>query len=130
MDAAFVDAFERSRSSESAGDESRKESSSGSRSGVGGARFPGCTACVALVLGDVAYVANAGDCRAVMCVDYDSDAHVALTRDHAADTNEDERLRIEDAGGSLRLVPNGRGCLLYTSPSPRDVEESRMPSSA
>ena len=71
VDAAFVDAFERSRSSESAGDESRKESSSGSRSGVGGARFPGCTACVALVLGDVAYVANAGDCRAVMCVDYD-----------------------------------------------------------
>ena len=27
--------------------------------------------------------------------------------------------------------PNGQGtCLLYTSPSPRDVEESRMPSSA
>ena len=25
---------------------------------------------------------------------------------------------------------NGIGCLLYTSPSPRDVEESRMPSSA
>ena len=25
---------------------------------------------------------------------------------------------------------NGRSCLLYTSPSPRDVEESRMPSSA
>ena len=24
----------------------------------------------------------------------------------------------------------GRVCLLYTSPSPRDVEESRMPSSA
>ena len=24
----------------------------------------------------------------------------------------------------------GTGCLLYTSPSPRDVEESRMPSSA
>ena len=26
------------------------------------------------------------------------------------------------------LIPNS--CLLYTSPSPRDVEESRMPSSA
>ena len=26
--------------------------------------------------------------------------------------------------------PNRGGCLLYTSPSPRDVEESRMPSSA
>ena len=25
---------------------------------------------------------------------------------------------------------DGRVCLLYTSPSPRDVEESRMPSSA
>ena len=25
---------------------------------------------------------------------------------------------------------NSTGCLLYTSPSPRDVEESRMPSSA
>ena len=25
---------------------------------------------------------------------------------------------------------NAMGCLLYTSPSPRDVEESRMPSSA
>ena len=24
----------------------------------------------------------------------------------------------------------GKACLLYTSPSPRDVEESRMPSSA
>ena len=29
------------------------------------------------------------------------------------------------------LVPNVlQGCLLYTSPSPRDVEESRMPSCA
>ena len=27
-------------------------------------------------------------------------------------------------------VMNPRACLLYTSPSPRDVEESRMPSSA
>ena len=28
------------------------------------------------------------------------------------------------------LFNNYVGCLLYTSPSPRDVEESRMPSSA
>ena len=28
------------------------------------------------------------------------------------------------------LVREGETCLLYTSPSPRDVEESRMPSSA
>ena len=27
-------------------------------------------------------------------------------------------------------LPKPKACLLYTSPSPRDVEESRMPSSA
>ena len=31
---------------------------------------------------------------------------------------------------SLQRGLNFNGCLLYTSPSPRDVEESRMPSSA
>ena len=34
-----------------------------------------------------------------------------------------------DTSGNIAMV-NGYGCLLYTSPSPRDVEESRMPSSA
>ena len=29
-----------------------------------------------------------------------------------------------------KVINNLKGCLLYTSPSPRDVEESRMPSSA
>ena len=29
-----------------------------------------------------------------------------------------------------KIVDLSRSCLLYTSPSPRDVEESRMPSSA
>ena len=35
-------------------------------------------------------------------------------------------------GGQVLLIGTGRDdiCLLYTSPSPRDVEESRMPSSA
>ena len=32
--------------------------------------------------------------------------------------------------GSLVMLIGGYFCLLYTSPSPRDVEESRMPSSA
>eukprot|EP00827_Trimyema_finlayi_P006486 TRINITY_DN72_c0_g1_i4.p1 TRINITY_DN72_c0_g1~~TRINITY_DN72_c0_g1_i4.p1 ORF type:complete len:110 (+),score=44.77 TRINITY_DN72_c0_g1_i4:141-470(+) len=31
---------------------------------------------------------------------------------------------------SYLLQENVKSCLLYTSPSPRDVEESRMPSSA
>ena len=30
----------------------------------------------------------------------------------------------------LNAAIEGTDCLLYTSPSPRDVEESRMPSSA
>ena len=30
----------------------------------------------------------------------------------------------------LGINPHNYSCLLYTSPSPRDVEESRMPSSA
>ena len=33
-------------------------------------------------------------------------------------------------GLAARLIACGDACLLYTSPSPRDVEESRMPSSA
>ena len=40
---------------------------------------------------------------------------------------------MQNAKGRLLLAPRpGRDllCLLYTSPSPRDVEESRMPSSA
>jgi len=42
-----------------------------------------------------------------------------------------ERLK-EDSVDNIwdRYEAQGMGCLLYTSPSPRDVEESRMPSSA
>ena len=38
----------------------------------------------------------------------------------------------ERVGQATTLEPPSMlwGCLLYTSPSPRDVEESRMPSSA
>ena len=42
---------------------------------------------------------------------------------------EDEKISI----ANKYLLPKqikDNGCLLYTSPSPRDVEESRMPSSA
>ena len=30
----------------------------------------------------------------------------------------------------FKNIPNDKGCLLYTSPSPRDRQKSRMPSSA
>ena len=38
-----------------------------------------------------------------------------------------QRLREFEAGDAFA---EDKACLLYTSPSPRDVEESRMPSSA
>ena len=34
------------------------------------------------------------------------------------------------AGSSLELISGSKICLLYTSPSPRDRQKSRMPSSA
>ena len=39
-------------------------------------------------------------------------------------------LYVAVALGLMFFPFNGYACLLYTSPSPRDVEESRMPSSA
>ena len=46
----------------------------------------------------------------------------AITNDYSATPGEDIELRIE--------MINRAGCLLYTSPSPRDLSTSRMPSSA
>ena len=111
VDGAFVDAFERSRADAATDALEGKLGGGGNKSGDAliKKRHPGCTACVVLVLGDVMYVANAGDCRAVMCVDYGTDAFHVLTTDHAADTNERERVRIENSGGLLRRMPNGRG---------------------
>ena len=39
-------------------------------------------------------------------------------------------LRSEDPTRDLKIIGWGNICLLYTSPSPRDTEVSRMPSSA
>ena len=39
------------------------------------------------------------------------------------------RLKI-DPGQPLTITFHGEACLLYTSPSPRDKRQSRMPSSA
>ena len=42
----------------------------------------------------------------------------------------DISLAIEEGKLVGIIGPNGSGCLLYTSPSPRDQRGSRMPSSA
>ena len=66
---------------------------------------------------------------------------------HFAETNEYLKFDREKSNGMRLDIPSGTAvrfepgqskdvelisitCLLYTSPSPRDVEESRMPSSA
>ena len=63
-----------------------------------------------------------------------SEVDLVTDTDRAADALISERLaaafpdhaRLTEEGGAV----DASGCLLYTSPSPRDVEESRMPSSA
>mmetsp|Transcript_1029 Transcript_1029/g.2575 ORF Transcript_1029/g.2575 Transcript_1029/m.2575 type:complete len:622 (-) Transcript_1029:92-1957(-) len=59
--------------------------------------WPGCTALVAVVWGGRLLVANAGDCRAVLCRGGDA---VQLTRDHCT-ADETERQRVIDAGGKV-----------------------------
>eukprot|EP00210_Caulerpa_lentillifera_P009064 g8649.t1 len=56
-----------------------------------GTRFPGCTALLALFLQDQLFIANAGDCRAVLCR---NSAALQLTRDHNANDIQ-ERHRVE-----------------------------------
>ena len=41
-----------------------------------------------------------------------------------------EGLPLAFFGGPCAIESKDHACLLYTSPSPRDAEESRMPSSA
>ena len=58
---------------------------------------------------------------------------VTSAEERSTTTPDNENQRAEDSAIQRQLQVNSleRGtCLLYTSPSPRDVEESRMPSSA
>ena len=62
-----------------------------------------------------------------------SDGTVRIGGDLYADT--DIMMTLRNTAGTASQIQfhgtgTGNGCLLYTSPSPRDVEESRMPSSA
>ena len=59
-------------------------------------------------------------------LDFDAVADLRLALDEAATA----LIRAAVPGETLHVVVQPDPCLLYTSPSPRDVEESRMPSSA
>ena len=45
-------------------------------------------------------------------------------------TTEGTVIEIRDGSGYVERCPECNSCLLYTSPSPRDRQKSRMPSSA
>ena len=61
-----------------------------------------------------------------------SDEDTANVRSAVAEFTIEGELRAENQINIKRLMDIGsyRGCLLYTSPSPRDLSTSRMPSSA
>ncbi|XVF40874.1 hypothetical protein PTKIN_Ptkin01aG0151700 [Pterospermum kingtungense] len=59
---------------------------------------PGCTAAVALIVRNKLFVANAGDCRTVLCR---CGCPLALSRDHVASCPE-ERKRVVSAGGQVK----------------------------
>lgn len=59
---------------------------------------PGCTAVAALIVRNRLFVANAGDCRAILCR---AGQPIALTQDHVASSFE-ERERVINAGGEVK----------------------------
>ena len=77
--------------------------------------FPGCTAIAAFVYGDELFIANAGDCRGVLCrrtrnasgtasnAGETVYASLAVSDDHTPD-NEKERARVEASGGMIRWL--------------------------
>ena len=65
----------------------------------------------------------------------DAEAGETVSFDKVMMIGSDEKVTVGqpyvDAGSvSAEVVTHGRHCLLYTSPSPRDKRQSRMPSSA
>ena len=58
--------------------------------------------------------------------------YIGPTGDHGWTYQHDVGRKAVEAAGFKTTYVEGvpESCLLYTSPSPRDVEESRMPSSA
>jgi len=59
----------------------------------------GSCAIVILIVGDIAYVANTGDSRAIMCLNGGRNL-IALSRDHKPE-DPDETERIESNGGKV-----------------------------
>lgn len=59
----------------------------------------GSCAVAVLIVGDIAYVANTGDSRAIMCVNGGKN-FIQITNDHKPE-DPSEKARIEQAGGRV-----------------------------
>lgn len=88
--------------------------------------FDGTTALVCIQLDDRLYIANAGDCRAVLCR---GGAAVRLTEDHKPETRR-EKARIEAEGGEVHFLKGAfRVVREMSSLPPASVEKgSQRPS--
>ena len=67
---------------------------------------------------------------AIFLLPYSSAGLVELSINNSDDLLVSEDEIIFQEGTTLNLYVRLKGCLLYTSPSPRDLSTSRMPSSA
>ena len=68
--------------------------------------------------------------QAIIDIGYKMEGRVDV-REFTTPASKDGELKIGDkVEVYLERVENAKGCLLYTSPSPRDRTRSRMPSSA
>ena len=56
--------------------------------------------------------------------------HPDRSLDGGDDIKNDNQQEFVSINSAFQCLSDTKSCLLYTSPSPRDVEESRMPSSA
>ena len=74
----------------------------------------------------------AGEIDENISVDEDGDVEVQSDEEQTNNETENKSINGNEAKIKSKKQINEfvKGCLLYTSPSPRDVEESRMPSSA
>ena len=69
-----------------------------------------------------------GEIHAVMCFAYTNE--IPKSVEELDIMSQDAHLQSTLRGQNVGKIAIAYTCLLYTSPSPRDVEESRMPSSA
>ena len=65
------------------------------------------------------------------CADYEPSNAIAMAETPNIDALLVDSIELKAHGPAVGLPTEGdMGCLLYTSPSPRDRQKSRMPSSA